>query len=506
MDNLILKKYDKLIYKILLGLVFALAIFFRVKAYLLNPSFWCDESALALNVVGRNFAQLMFGPLTNAQSAPPIFIVLTKLLVNILGDIEIVYRFMPFMFGILSIPLFYFVSQKFLTNKWVILFANVLFAINFNIIAYSSMFKHYSFECFLFLLSVMLLDRIDFLNRKQFVVLALIFAVAPWFSLPLLFLIAAFDIAVLIFKKMNFKSVVLINIPCLISTILYYIFVLWQEKVEMDYFYGDYWSDKFYTLSLDGIVLLKDNLDFLFYPNTKFILFSIVLLVGWIYFVKDKKFLNICVFLVLVLCTLVSFIKVYPLFQRTFMFFMPLCLISFVYPLEKIKRGWFVAIATVVLILSLHSYNLGYFKNLYNCSLYDHFDFRNTFNSLSSKLKKDDKCYFYATNVYDILYYSRKLGNSNKLYRFTLSDDKAESMKKLDDMVKSTKGDLYIYIEFFNAKIIDKNPIIDWLNTHEHEVLGDLKFVDKRDFWLSSKDKLSIRTSGKNIRIIKIVK
>ena len=72
--------------KFILIIIFCVAIYFRVNAYLINNSFFTDEVLLALNVLNRNFIELI-QPLNYFQSAPYLFLIMTKIVVSVTGAI-----------------------------------------------------------------------------------------------------------------------------------------------------------------------------------------------------------------------------------------------------------------------------------------------------------------------------------------------------------------------------------------------------------------------------------
>ena len=78
-----------------LGLIFVLAILFRLDLYIFNRSFWFDEAALAINVLDKGFFDL-FKELSYYQSAPPMFLFETKMLVEIFPLSEFTFRAIPF--------------------------------------------------------------------------------------------------------------------------------------------------------------------------------------------------------------------------------------------------------------------------------------------------------------------------------------------------------------------------------------------------------------------------
>ena len=68
-------------YKFILVIIFALAIYLRIDAYLINNSFFTDEILLAQNIFERNYLGL-FLPLNYFQSAPYLFLALSKFVSN----------------------------------------------------------------------------------------------------------------------------------------------------------------------------------------------------------------------------------------------------------------------------------------------------------------------------------------------------------------------------------------------------------------------------------------
>jgi len=53
--------------------------FIALWQYYLNRSLWLDEAMLANNILNRNLLELL-QPLDNFQSAPPLFLILLKLI------------------------------------------------------------------------------------------------------------------------------------------------------------------------------------------------------------------------------------------------------------------------------------------------------------------------------------------------------------------------------------------------------------------------------------------
>jgi uncharacterized membrane protein len=74
--------------------LFGLAL--RSYHYLRVPSLWHDEAALAMNVLGKDFGQLL-GPLLWHEAAPPLFLWVERIVFLTLGDSLLALRLVPFL-------------------------------------------------------------------------------------------------------------------------------------------------------------------------------------------------------------------------------------------------------------------------------------------------------------------------------------------------------------------------------------------------------------------------
>ncbi len=152
-----LKKYW---YHILIFAIIICAIVFRVEALRIRESWW-DEAALAYNFVENEGILWTFKPLAHFQMAPPLFLILTKFVTSIFQGTEWSYRIIPFLSSIISIPVFYILSTKFLTQKRAVIFANFLYAVNFALIRWATEFKQYSGDILIFMLVFLWLNNFD---------------------------------------------------------------------------------------------------------------------------------------------------------------------------------------------------------------------------------------------------------------------------------------------------------------------------------------------------------
>ena len=137
--------------------IILIGFFLRLKGLLINPSMWHDECGLAFNILDKNYSDF-FGILRFHQTAPPLFMLSTKFIVNLFntsnsfGTCDLVLRLIPFISGVLSIGIFYLICKEVFKTKTSIALATLLFATNNELINYSFEFKPYCTDMFIILL------------------------------------------------------------------------------------------------------------------------------------------------------------------------------------------------------------------------------------------------------------------------------------------------------------------------------------------------------------------
>ena len=179
--------------------ILSYGVLLRLAQYLSNRSLWLDESMLSLNIIHRNFAELL-RPLDYNQGAPIGFLMLQKALVRLLGPGEYALRLFPFLCGLASLFLFYYLAKKCLERSAVPM-AIALFAMVLPLIYYSSEAKQYSSDVVvtLCLLSV----AVSYLSRRltlgRILLLGLLGAISVWLSHPAVFVLAGIGGSALLF-------------------------------------------------------------------------------------------------------------------------------------------------------------------------------------------------------------------------------------------------------------------------------------------------------------------
>jgi hypothetical protein len=103
----------------------AVGLLLRLLHYLRDPALWHDEAALIVNVLGKNFRELL-GPLFFFEAAPPLFLWLERACVLLLDDGTYSLRLLPFLASCGSLLLLTWLARQVLRPDavpWVVLLA-----------------------------------------------------------------------------------------------------------------------------------------------------------------------------------------------------------------------------------------------------------------------------------------------------------------------------------------------------------------------------------------------
>jgi hypothetical protein len=170
----------------------------RVWYYLLNDSFWRDESKLLLNAAQKSFTGLL-GFLQYDQEAPVPLLCLYRLLyVTGLGG-ELPLRAVSLAASILTLWLFYLLLRRSLTDTRAVLFAAWLLALSPGVILFAAMIRPYAGDILvaagLLLLAAPVLTNSGGPRRLGGLTLAA--GLAPWLSYPGAFVVGGIALGLL---------------------------------------------------------------------------------------------------------------------------------------------------------------------------------------------------------------------------------------------------------------------------------------------------------------------
>lgn len=174
----------------------------RIVVWLQNRALFHDEANLALNFCEKSFFDF-FQPLDHDQFAPPLFSMVEKCSVLFLGNQEYALRLFPLLCGLASIPLFYGLARRLMTNAWVLLASVWLFSFSEILLRYTTEAKQYGCDI---LVALLLVRLALWQNERPFraIPAAIAGMTAIWLSMPAVFVLSGIG--------------------------LYYLFDFWQQK------------------------------------------------------------------------------------------------------------------------------------------------------------------------------------------------------------------------------------------------------------------------------------
>lgn len=337
-------KIKKIYYsKYFVWVIIFIGILIRFRQYMFNRSLWLDEASLAINIWKLSYAELT-GPLLHGQSAPPFFLLLTKLFAEVAGYSEYVLRFFPFICGTISLLFFYLLVPNFL-QKRIIPVAITLLSFSYYAIYYSNEFKQYSVDLLFTILLILLALKMykSNYNKNYSIHFRIIAVISTWFSHASLFILSGVGVALLfelLTKKnktdadqaidsKNFKKLIIIGFLSISSFALHYIFII--RQLPKNHFYK-FWANSFIPfppLNLSDIKwylsktieVLKNPLGFSVLYGLAFIFLLMGIYGFWIR--KEKIYFNLLVFPLVVLI-LASVLQIYPINGRLVLFILPI--------------------------------------------------------------------------------------------------------------------------------------------------------------------------------------
>jgi hypothetical protein len=169
------------------GCLVVLGFSLRLYHYLRNPSMWHDEAALVLNVLGKNFTELL-GPLFFSEAAPPLFLWIEKAATILGGDGTYALRLVPLIASCGSLLLLTALARRVLHPE-AVPWAVLLFACSDHLLWHACEAKPYAVD----VLVATALPLLYYLTgawpfRRQVVLFGLLAPVVIWSVYPGCFL------------------------------------------------------------------------------------------------------------------------------------------------------------------------------------------------------------------------------------------------------------------------------------------------------------------------------
>ena len=171
----------------------------RLGIYIHNRSLWQDEAALAANIVGHSWGHLL-GRLDYKQVAPPLFLLLSKLVYQLIGHLEYSLRLLPLLVNCASLYLISRILLR-LASPPVAAMTLSLCAFGYPYIDWATNFKHYSSDLFCALLIVLAVFHWQKASDRTRCFLAISLPLLLWLSYTSGFLLVGLVFSVFVWSR-----------------------------------------------------------------------------------------------------------------------------------------------------------------------------------------------------------------------------------------------------------------------------------------------------------------
>lgn len=414
-------------FKISIILILVIGVLLRLKYFLDFRWLWGDEIRLLENIYYRDIFSAAFGQLTRAQSAPPLFLLFSKLIMEIFRLFTPHFlqslRIIPFITSIISIFGFYILSTKYLKNKINIITANILFCFNMHLIYFSQDFKQYSSDACMLILILLSFFYIDFekLSKKAAIGLGLAYAICPWFSFTSIFAIPGVIVATIskyfnkeqLQNKDFIKKTLTLILPFGISFVILYLHQ--KYAVVADEYFIRFWYKGFihYYEPLSIYKLFCNTVNYYLWepPHLIKTLYTIILIIGLfkILLNSNKPKWQILIFPVIFMMLAAS-LYIYPFLRRLTVYLYSIIIIGFLAPFEFKNKSKLLNIIPIIFML-VSLYNTVKYQELFTHKIAD---LKVNLKNFSSQytLNETDALVFYGTsddvytyNLYNSIYH-----------------------------------------------------------------------------------------------------
>lgn len=454
----------------------------RLKHFLENRSLWLDEAALAINIAQRTLDQILSSTYRESQLAPtaPIgFLAIEKIMIQLFGLSESVWRFFPFLVSIFSIIRFSaLLKENFSKLTTVLALSFLLFSP--NLIYYSAELKHYAFDVafaiFLIGSAFRILNSSNELNTLLLGVLgflSIIFSYSALFILPGVWI-------VLVAASLSKKQYTRLKFLLIIAAVWLYLFgtvyIFELSQISESKVLSRMWNNAF--LPADGTVTKKIEwginafLDFFKYMFGAGINYPAIILffVGCFKMFKESKDKFFILIIPFILCFIATVLRKYPFYERFLLFLFPCVYIFMAKGIEfifvKIKNSAVIILLCGFLLIrpiaaSLEAFVKGYFRE----------EMRPVMAHLKENLKPMDVFYMNNQAAFAFYYYMGALSFPNMTYAIGRTVDAA------------THEDVCIPM-FYEIPIFDEGG---WSYKYIQEQRDDYRMIC-RNAWVEGSD------------------
>ncbi len=198
--------------KWLLGILIVTAIGIFLRTYNINAKeFWYDE-AFTSRMIKNDFSQII--ELSSKDVQPPLYYLTVKAWTNVFGTSDFDIRSLSVLFGVLLIPVTYYLVNLLTDNKLGAFLVSTIIAVNPFLVTYSKEARSYSMFVFIFALVMIVVFRLR-KDNKGWLVLSIL--------LPVFFLthyVSVFSIPILIWLLPRNKKMLIALLPLVLFVYL----------------------------------------------------------------------------------------------------------------------------------------------------------------------------------------------------------------------------------------------------------------------------------------------
>ncbi|MDJ1499733.1 glycosyltransferase family 39 protein [Xanthocytophaga agilis] len=459
--------------------------FLAIFQFLYNRSLWYDEAMLAVNIVSKDFNQLL-KPLDKDQVAPIGFLFVEKINTLIFGNNEYALRLFPLLCFLASIPFYYLFTYKLTNDQKIALAATTFFSISFFLIKYSDEVKQYSTDVFFCVLIYHTTLHFQSDKAKSFIVYTLTGCIAVWFSnvsVIILFTCGLYIMHQEIYKKRQFRSMIPI-VFWTASFATYYLLFIHNHPTQK--LMVTFWKDAFLPLnpfSKNFYIFLFNTVKGIYSELISYFpLWPIpcILSTTGIWFLLKKKNCIILYLLLFPLFThlLLSGLKLYPFFNRLVLYLVPLLILLYILSLCEVfewinasykKLPEWLLLVPIVIILGPLAVKFPFTKEEIN----------KTLDYVKAHSKTNDHIYVYTGAIPGLEFYqkTRRDTLTNPLIYGTNHRDQNAAY---DAELTKLKGKVWLIFshiyEYAGPTHTEETYMIDFLLKHKAII------VDKKEF------------------------
>lgn len=452
-------------------IIIGVAAVLRFIQFAANRSLWLDESMLALNILTKSFTGL-FQPLDYFQVAPIGFLVLEKALVGLLGNNEFVLRLFPFVCGISSLFLFWYVANYSIRKNGVI-WALCLFGFSKYLIYYSGELKQYASDVvitlILYCVTIYIRQKEGFKTRYVFVY-GVVGAIAIWFSLPSAFVLAGVGTSLFVFSglKRDWQRAGWLASSFLFWLVSFgaYILIYTHGISDNLSFQRTYWQNAFMPfppLSISDVKWFADKF-FGILQNPVGLTFNgigaLCFLCGGLSLFDEDKEWFFCLLGPIFAALLVSGFQVYPFTSRTLLFIVPSFYIvighglSFIWEkLQHISKMIYVMLLMLLLMHPVYFASMQLVTMKPNKAIVRE-NIKPVMKYLKEHKRQGDLVYLFNMSQYAFKYYAERYGFRDLDYKdgYSIHYDLKKDLKDIHKDLDQLRGHERVWLLFAHFK------------------------------------------------------